>query len=732
MPTVPNYDNLRTAVSGAPNVPATLGSGPNAEEVAGQQLERAGTAVQRAGDVGSRIALAAQDQVNQTRVNDAVNKARVAAQDLAYNPQTGYLALKGENAVTVDGQALPDAYGAKFKEHLGTIAGTLGNPEQQRAFQMAANDLSAQFHGQAEQHMMGEFLTYRNKVFDASMDLASNDVKLNWADGNRIFGSVDDKGNRTLGAIDAIKAAAYGKAQALGLQGAPADAMMLAAVSHAHTGAIQAALENNRPDLAYGYLERARKAGEMTGDDVLKVQSHVNKHLTDMVSAQAVQGATAAAMPRMIPTTFDRVLQITLTAESGGQRYGADGKLLTSSAGAKGEMQVLDGTNKAPGLGVTPARDDSPDERARVGRDYMQALIQKYGDPAKAWAAYHAGFGTVDKAIAEADKDAGSFRTGAPADLWLQKLGPKTQAYVVGNMKALQGSGGVLPRPTELEFVNDVVARLPAGAPPPVVQAARAHATQQFSVMTRSLAQQGDNAVGVAQRWLAQNNGNYAAMPAELRDAVDRFAPGKSDDLLKYAKVFERGTAVTDPVLYNRLTAHQDELARMTDAQFESLRPALALPAFEHFSRLRADIMSGKVAPETAGSINVAAMKAALNPRLAGLGINTAPSPKDTAAQERVAGVREFVRQSLFEGQRATGRKFTPEEVEDHIDRLFLKSVEFKGVLWGTNTENLMGMQFKDVPSAAVDGLRTALMQNGNRAPTNNDILNLYRKLHAK
>ena len=33
-------------------------------------------------------------------------------------------------------------------------------------------------------------------------------------------------------------------------------------------------------------------------------------------------------------------------------------------------MQVLDGTNLNPGFGVKPAADNSPDERARVGRAY--------------------------------------------------------------------------------------------------------------------------------------------------------------------------------------------------------------------------------------------------------------------------------------------------------------------------------------------------------------------------
>ena len=582
--------------------------------------------------------------------------------------------------------------------------------------------------------MMGEFASYRDKTYDATVDLAANDARINWSNPDRLFGAVGPDGRRMGGAIDAIKGAVMAKAQANGMQGNVAEAAMLAAVSRAHTGVIETALQNNNPAYAMGYMETARKRGELTGEDILKFQGHINQQMAQMLSAGAVQGATAAAMPRAMPTAFDRVVQITLGAESGGKRYGPDGKtLLTSPAGAKGEMQVLDSTNLNPGLGVRPAQSDSPDERARVGRDYLQALMQRYGDPAKAWAAYHAGFGAVDKAIDQARVDAA--KRGRPeGNAWLNELGPKTQAYVVSNMKALGNGGGVPDKPTEIDFVNDAVSRLPKGSPPMVVQATRAAAIQQFGVINKSVAEQGDNAVSAVQRFISSNKATVDQVPPALMDAVRQFAPGKLDDLEKYSKTMQRGDAVTDPVLYNRLTSHTDELAKMTDTQFEMLRSHLAPSAFEHFSRLRADTINGKT-DESAGAVNVSAMKAALNPRLSGLGINTAPNPKDAPAQERVAGVREFVRQSLFDAQRQAGKKFTPEEVDKHIDHLFAKSVEFRTTLFGMNTgtsaENLMGMQFKDVPGEAAEGLKQALIKSGNRAPTNNDILNLYRKIHA-
>lgn len=86
--------------------------------------------------------------------------------------------------------------------------------------------------------------------------------------------------------------------------------------------------------------------------------------------------------------------------ESGNRDLNADGSVVTSTTGAKGRMQVLDSTSRDPGFGVRPAKDNSLEERARVGRDYYDAMLKRYnGDAEKAMAAYTDGAGTVDDAI---------------------------------------------------------------------------------------------------------------------------------------------------------------------------------------------------------------------------------------------------------------------------------------------------------------------------------------------
>jgi hypothetical protein len=107
----------------------------------------------------------------------------------------------------------------------------------------------------------------------------------------------------------------------------------------------------------------------------------------------------------MAQQTFEEIVAAVKQAESRGKRYAADGKTLTTSPkGALGEMQVMPKTIKDPGFGVTPAKSSSPDEIARVGRDYLQAMLSKYGDTEKALVAYNWGPGATDKWLASGAK----------------------------------------------------------------------------------------------------------------------------------------------------------------------------------------------------------------------------------------------------------------------------------------------------------------------------------------
>jgi hypothetical protein len=138
------------------------------------------------------------------------------------------------------------------------------------------------------------------------------------------------------------------------------------------------------------------------------------------------------------PEQHDALLHHVLYKESRGQRYDKNGNLLTSSKGAMGEMQVMPGTVKSPGFGVEPARNNSPEEMARVGREYLGALHNRYGNNELTAIAYNWGPGNTDKWLA----------SGAD----MSKLPKETRDYVKDVPKGAAGGevhfdkGGFLDR----------------------------------------------------------------------------------------------------------------------------------------------------------------------------------------------------------------------------------------------------------------------------------------------
>jgi soluble lytic murein transglycosylase-like protein len=154
------------------------------------------------------------------------------------------------------------------------------------------------------------------------------------------------------------------------------------------------------------------------------------------------------------PSLIDAVIQ----QESGGNPNAV------SPVGAQGLMQVMPGTSRDPGFGVTPARDGSPQENVRVGSDYLKAMLQKYGGNVQlALAAYNAGPGRVDKAMGA---------TGGDTQRTIAQLPRETQQYVPSVIGRTQGQR-VMPAPkakaggeqyTTLSADEVAAAGLPAGS----------------------------------------------------------------------------------------------------------------------------------------------------------------------------------------------------------------------------------------------------------------------------
>lgn len=152
--------------------------------------------------------------------------------------------------------------------------------------------------------------------------------------------------------------------------------------------------------------------------------------------------------------------------ESGGRRFGKDGQILqgpqTKYGTAKGEMQVLDGTARDPGFGVVPARDKSPEELARVGTDYANAMLRQFGGNEQlAAAAYNFGPGNVQKLVTKHGEAWSNFLPKETKN-YLAKMGggqaPMQEAPQVA-VASFPGPGSAPDAPVVVQAPAEVVAQ---------------------------------------------------------------------------------------------------------------------------------------------------------------------------------------------------------------------------------------------------------------------------------
>lgn len=135
-------------------------------------------------------------------------------------------------------------------------------------------------------------------------------------------------------------------------------------------------------------------------------------------------GQTAFEYDPNAPKDTGSIWQNMLRTESGGQHFRKDGSVVTSPAGAIGIAQVMPGTApEAARLANLPFDDKryrtDPAYNEALGKAYFQKQLETFGgDQEKAVAAYNAGPGNVQKAVA---------RGGAN---WKDHLPGETKGYL--------------------------------------------------------------------------------------------------------------------------------------------------------------------------------------------------------------------------------------------------------------------------------------------------------------
>ena len=167
---------------------------------------------------------------------------------------------------------------------------------------------------------------------------------------------------------------------------------------------------------------------------------------------------TDSVAPTADTGTYDRMLQ----AESNNKNYDAQGRPITSNKGAMFAGQVMPATAANPGYGIKPAANQTPEEYNRVGREYYQAMLKKFGgDERKAAAAYNSGPGTVDKNIAANKGQLNTAQLPRETQGYLGKVF-KGVGDIVGNMIPSAQAGTLPPRPAPVAAVTPTPTARPA------------------------------------------------------------------------------------------------------------------------------------------------------------------------------------------------------------------------------------------------------------------------------
>ena len=703
MPQVPTYDNFQANVS----TPSAQGvASPEFKDFSSNQTAELGAAMQGAGQEMGAIANDMQQHINQLRTDDALNQAKEIQLQLQYGPQ-GYSNLKGINALQrPNGKPLDAEYGDMLKDKLSAISDGLGNDAQKQMFHMAANDMLTSFKGQVMQHMVQQSNVYALSTSQGIQDTAMRDIALNYNNPDAINA-----------AVNRIKAETYRQAQLQGYSAEWQEAQSRKLTSQGHKLALMTALENNQPAYAQSYLSRYKD--QMDADDILTVQGHVTNEANAALAMNAVGNLTATHMNSLDPGPGSRLFNLLLGQESGGQQTTANGQPVTSSKGAIGVAQVMPKTApeaaKLAGLEWDENRykTDAGYNKA-LGLAYFQKQLQDFGNYQQALAAYNAGPGATQQAIAQAQKD-------GKADQWLSYLPKETQGYVSGISAKFEAGLGAPPKPTMLDLDAQLRQDPSLANNPKALALARDQLQQRYKDITDAVKQRNDDAVVTAMRNVEANGGNYFGLDATTRMAIP---PDQVDKVKNFAKSVANGADYTDLALYQKLATDPQYLKGLTDSEFYKLRTGLSVSDFQHFTQERNKLLNPQgINGNNPGDLDSGAIKIALDRRLNQIGISTTQISGNDSL--RVGGIRAFVDQYLLSAQRNAGKKFNDADINNQLDTLFAKNDTIKGFFWDSG-KPIMSMQAGDIDSDTRDNIKKGFAASGITDPTDQQILNQY------
>lgn len=594
-------------------------------------------------------------QANQIKVQDGINQLQLFRQNTLFDPQNGLLNKKGSDAfLGSDGKSVTDQAMDAFQKEQSRIADSLGNEYQKAAFMNHSADLGLSMRGQLLNHETEQHKTYTLSTLDTSTSVESNNISMFNNDPVMIRKSIDQ-----------IKTNANQIADINGhdptWSAYHAQSVVSKSLNDAITTSVSQGDHANATRILHDF------AHEMNQDDMLKNFATIQKEVEAKQAYNVVNQTKVEMTPRFVNNPGSRLMNIVFNMESGGKQFDANGKPLTSPAGAIGVAQVMpDTAPEAAKLAGLPFDDhryrNDPEYNKALGQAYLQKQLQTYGgDLNKALAAYNAGPGRLDEALKAAENDGSD---------WLSHLPTETQNYVAKISTEYANNGGRQAAPTLEDFHSAALAKLPENASMALVNNTRTEATRQYEEAMKAIKQREESGIADAFTALRNNGGNYAALPIEIKNNIP---PEKDGSIRDYAAKVAKGLPVeTDMSLFYELKRDPVLLAKIN---LNSVKDRLSDSDFKNLIEDQTTVKS-----TGAHSTQVFSAREVLNRYMESAGINPNPKFDDTEGTAKVGRIESAFQQQITEQESIQGKKMDAEQIKKLAARMFTEVPILK---WG-------------------------------------------------
>lgn len=245
MAKLPTRDDLPQAL---PSVTRQI-STPSVSRV-GAEISRLGGAM---GGVAQVVAKE-QDQMDDIRVEDAINKAKMSALELSKG-DNGFVHVRGDNVV---GKPVREDYSKRYKKSMDDIEKGL-SPSQVPKFRRRQQPLNINFQGSLISHIGNEAKAYQEQTDAATIDIETQSAAANYNSPSLLKESKD----RILYTINS-------KAEREGLSGKEKKQIKNDELTKFHKNVIAATIETD-PSKASEYYEANKK--EINGVDQVGIEN---------------------------------------------------------------------------------------------------------------------------------------------------------------------------------------------------------------------------------------------------------------------------------------------------------------------------------------------------------------------------------------------------------------------------------------------------------------------------